>query len=92
MRTTKNDSMCRISAASEHSNAKSTEPIDEIGSLHEEDLLATYESDSNLEESIDETYFEWPESMLARQVHSRISEIALALLFFAILVTFCCMH
>jgi hypothetical protein len=86
MRTTKNDFTCRISAASEHWHVKSTEPIDEIGSLHEEDLLASYE------ENADETYFEWPESMLARQVHSRITEAALALLFFAILVAFCCMR
>jgi len=92
MRTTKNDFTRRISAASEHRHFKSTEPIDEIGSLHEEDLLAPYGPDNNLEENADETYFEWPESMLARQVHSRISEVALALLFFAILVAFCCMH
>jgi hypothetical protein len=90
MQTTKNDSTCRISAASEHRHVKSIEPIDQIGSLHEEGLLAPYEPD--LEENTDETYFEWPESMLARQVHSRITEIALALLFFAILVAFCCMH
>jgi len=92
MQTTTNDSTCRISAASEHRHVKSIEPIDQIGSLHEEDLLAPYEPDTNLEENTDETYFEWPESMLARQVHSRITEIALALLFFAILVAFCCMH
>jgi hypothetical protein len=40
----------------------------------------------------DETNFGWPEFMLARQVHSGITEIALALLYFAILVAFCCMH
>jgi hypothetical protein len=90
MRTTKNESTCHVSAASAHRYPKSTEPIDETGSLHEENLPAPYNSD--LEQNADETYFEWPESMLARQVHSEITELALALLFFAILVAFCCMH
>jgi hypothetical protein len=92
MRTTKNDSARRISAASGHRYAESTEPIDETGCLGEEDLPVPCEPNSNLEENADETYFEWPESMLARQVQSGISEIAFALLFFAILVIFCCMH
>jgi hypothetical protein len=87
-----NNSTRRISADSERRYAKSTEPIDETGSLHEKNLLAPYEPLSDLEENVDETYFEWREPMLARQVHSGIAEMALALLFFAILVAFCCMH
>ena len=49
-------------------------------------------SAESTEEISDETNFEWSEFMLVRQVHSGISEIALALLYFAILVAFCCMH
>jgi hypothetical protein len=92
MRTTKNESTCHISAASAHRHPKSTEPIDEAGSIHEENPRAPYQPNSNLEKIADETYFEWPESILARQVRSEIAEIALALLFFGILVAFCCMH
>lgn len=92
MPTTKNESTCRISATSEHPYAKSTEQIDETGSLPEEDLPAFYEPNSRLEENPDETHFEWPECMLARQAHYGIADMALAFLFFAILVAFCCIH
>jgi hypothetical protein len=49
-------------------------------------------SAESTEKISDETNFDWPGFMLARQVHSGITEIALALLYFAILVAFCCMH
>ncbi|HYY31825.1 MAG TPA: hypothetical protein VE860_28020 [Chthoniobacterales bacterium] len=49
-------------------------------------------SAESTEKIYDDTNIEWPEFMLARQVHSGISEIAIALLYFAILIAFCCTH
>jgi hypothetical protein len=92
MRTTEHDFNRHISVAPKHWSADSDEPLERSAPRQKDDPRNSNDLNRELDEITEEMNFEWPEFMLAQQANTGISAFALAILFFATLVAFCCMH